>query len=238
MMEVFQTERRVLFTGRQDRSVGPKTLLLSLVFAALLIGVWVLFRDIGQLFVWDHAGGPDIHPAFLRRLILTSCLGIYFVRLAVAIIVFMQRKISWVEAGFVALWISFILAVIAWTGSSRFQEIGLVEMIGLVLYFAGSYLNSNSEYTRYVWKTRKPGRLYTGGLFKYSMHINYLGDVFLFGGLALIARHPALLFIPLFMAANFILFIIPALDCHLARKYGQDFVEYAGRTKRFIPRVY
>ena len=60
MVEVFQAERCVLFTGRHARSVGPKTLLLALIFAGLLIGVWMLFKDIGQLVAWNHADGLDI----------------------------------------------------------------------------------------------------------------------------------------------------------------------------------
>ena len=87
-------------------------------------------------------------------------------------------------------------------------------------------------------KIENKGRLYTKGLFKYSMHINYFGDIVLFTGLALIAHSFSLLFIPLVMALNFIFFIIPRLDKYLEKKYGDEFIEYAQRTKKFIPLVY
>jgi protein-S-isoprenylcysteine O-methyltransferase Ste14 len=104
----------------------------------------------------------------------------------------------------------------------------------------GSWLNTYSEYTRYIWKKQEKnkGHLYTEGLFKYSMHINYFGDILLFTGFALIKFCFSMLFIPLVMALNFILIIIPRLDKYLAVKYGEEFEEYAGKTKKFIPGIY
>ena len=70
------------------------------------------------------------------------------------------------------------------------------------------------------------------------MHINYFGDILIFGGLAMIAHSAALLVIPAFMAANFVFFVIPRLDRYLATKYGGEFARYAGRTRKFIPWIY
>ncbi|MDA3917582.1 MAG: hypothetical protein PF690_11495 [Deltaproteobacteria bacterium] len=50
--------------------------------------------------------------------------------------------------------------------------------------------------------------------------------------------HFSMLFIPFVMAMNFIFFIIPRLDNYLSAKYGKEFEEYAGRTKKFIPGIY
>ena len=47
-----------------------------------------------------------------------------------------------------------------------------------------------------------------------------------------------LLVIPLIMALNFVFFIIPRLDKYLVNKYGEEFEEYAGRTKKLIPGIY
>jgi len=47
-----------------------------------------------------------------------------------------------------------------------------------------------------------------------------------------------MLFIPLAMAVNFIFIIIPRLDKYLAHKYGEEFQEYAGKTKKLIPGIY
>ncbi len=67
---------------------------------------------------------------------------------------------------------------------------------------------------------------------------SYFGDIVLFTGLAFLTLHFSMLFIPFVMAVNFIFFIIPRLDNYLSAKYGKEFVEYAGRTKKFMPGVY
>jgi steroid 5-alpha reductase family enzyme len=119
-------------------------------------------------------------------------------------------------------------------------KINALDYSGIILFLIGSWMNTQSEYTRYIWKKNEDhkGKLYTAGLFKYSMHINYFGDIILFTGFALITQSFSLLIIPLVMALNFIFFIIPRLDKYLASKYGDEFNEYAARTKKLIPGIY
>ncbi|MCP4725602.1 MAG: DUF1295 domain-containing protein, partial [bacterium] len=120
------------------------------------------------------------------------------------------------------------------------QPVGFVEIAGIILYISGSFINTKSEYTRYLWKKdpKNKGRLYTGGLFRYSMHINYFGDSLLFTGFALAAHSFTLLIVPLFMTAGFIFFIIPRLDKYLEKKYGKEFIDYSEQTKKLIPMIY
>ena len=40
------------------------------------------------------------------------------------------------------------------------------------------------------------------------------------------------------MALNFVIYVIPSLDKYLENKYGDDFIEYASRTKKLIPGIY
>ena len=119
------------------------------------------------------------------------------------------------------------------------QAIGAFEVIGVLLYLSGSYLNTHAEYSRHIWKLKKEnkGRLYTGGLFSLSMHINYFGDIVLFTGLAMIT-HISMLVIPLLMSVNFVFNIIPALDRHLEKRYQDEFRDYSGKTKILIPWIY
>jgi len=135
---------------------------------------------------------------------------------------------------------SFALFSFAKVGGDSHQPVGALDYFSIFLYLFGSGLNTYSEYTRYIWKKQAAhkGRLYKEGLFKYSMHINYFGDVVLFTGFALLTYSFSLLVIPLIMALNFIFFIIPRLDKYLARKYDEEFKEYAVRTKKFIPGIY
>ncbi len=120
------------------------------------------------------------------------------------------------------------------------EAMGLIELVGVVLFVSGSYLNTGAEYQRYRWKRRveNHGRLYTSGLFRYAMHINYFGDSLTYLGLALITLELVPLFACFGIIVNFLVLQIPKQDKHLAQKYGNEFSDYAGETKRFIPFIY
>jgi protein-S-isoprenylcysteine O-methyltransferase Ste14 len=90
------------------------------------------------------------------------------------------------------------------------------------------------------WKNRleNKGRLYTGGLFSFSMHISYFGDILWVTGYALVSGSWWSVAIVIFLLSFFVLFNIPKLDTYLAEKYGEDFAAYARKTKKLIPFVY
>jgi steroid 5-alpha reductase family enzyme len=146
----------------------------------------------------------------------------------------------WLEAFAIVNIMPWIILYITWIGGRNYHPVGLLELFGLFLFLLGSYLNTTAEYFRYVWKQKdeNKGHLYTHGLFKHVRHINYLGDAILFTGLALVSHKAILLIIPISMALMFTLILIPLKENYLKRKYGNDFNEYASRTKRFIPMVY
>jgi len=135
---------------------------------------------------------------------------------------------------------TFVLYAFASVGGSNKKVLGAVEVIGILLYLSGSYINTHSEYYRHVWKLKEEnrGRLYTEGLFSLAMHINYFGDIVLFTGLAMITHSLSMLVIPLIMALNFVFNIIPALDRYLEKKYKNEFKDYSKRTKKLIPLIY
>ena len=176
----------------------------------------------------------------VRRVLIASCLLIYFLRLQVTVWVFLRRKWTWLETITVTVLMSFVLYAFARGGGNNRQIVGVVEVIGILLYLSGSFINTYSEYSRHIWKLQKEnrGRLYTDGLFSLSMHINYFGDIILFAGLAMVAHSMSLLVISLIMALNFVFNIIPSLDRYLAKKYKDEFVDYARKTKKLIPFIY
>ncbi len=135
---------------------------------------------------------------------------------------------------------SFVLYAFARVGGNNNQVVGVVEVIGILLYLSGSYFNTQSEYYRHVWKLKDEnrGRLYTEGLFSLSMHINYFGDIVLFTGLAMVTYRLSMLVIPLIMAVNFVVIISTSLDGYLEKKYKDEFRDYSKKTKKFIPLVY
>lgn len=228
----------MIFKDEYDSSIWSRCFFVTIMLTAVLAVCWQMFAEASGAGGWwaAHRIGGD----FARRVILASCFFIYFARLLLTVFVFLKRKWVWREAALVSILMPLALYGFAQAGGDNPQPIGGTAVVGVLLYLAGSFLNTCSEYTRHVWKKKddNQGRLYTGGLFKYSMHINYFGDVVLFTGLALITGNLVVLAIPLFMALNFLFFIIPRLDKYLAEKYGDEFREYARRTRRFIPFIF
>jgi len=228
----------MIFKDEHDFSLLPKIVFMTAISCVSLLAGYLMFTDVNELHNWlkPHA----INGNFTRQVILMFCLLFYVSRLFITVFVFLKRKIAWSEMLLVSGLMSFALFSFAKVGGNSHQLVGALDYFSIFLYLFGSWLNTYSEYTRHTWKKQDKNkeRLYTKGLFKYSMHINYFGDIVLFTGFALITYSFSLLVIPIIMALNFIFFIIPRLDKYLANKYGEEFKEYSARTKKFIPGIY
>ncbi|HSH67141.1 MAG TPA: DUF1295 domain-containing protein [Bacteroidia bacterium] len=97
-----------------------------------------------------------------------------------------------------------------------------------------------SELQRHYWK-KKPenkGKLFTSGLFRYSMHINYFGDVLWVSAYAIITLNPYAILVPAFLFSFFAFYNVPALDKYLAERYAGQFDEYKKKTKKLVPFVW
>lgn len=228
----------MIFKDEYDVSLWPKCVFMAAISATILVSGYLMLANAERTFSW--VGPYEIRGDFVRRIILMACLVIYYIRLLMTVFVSLKRRMVWTETIVISFLMSLALYSFAKVGGSNQQPIGVIELVGVFLYIVGSYLNTHSEYTRYAWKKNpdNKGRLYTEGLFKYSMHVNYFGDAVLFTGFALITHSIIMLIIPFLVTANFALFIIPSLDKYLGKKYGREFKEYAERTKKFIPMVY
>jgi steroid 5-alpha reductase family enzyme len=203
------------------------------LFLAVVLILWAI------AFCLLLFGGVETGDS-LRRGLLAAGWCVYCFRVLLAEWVFLKRGISWKEALTIAVWISIIALAFAILGGGNRRPLGTAAVLGAILYACGSFVNTYSEYRRYVWKQRAEnrGRLYTEGLFHYAAHINYFGDLLLFTGFSMIAGSPYTLFVPAVMLAGFIFSNIPALDAHLHAKYGAAFDAYAAKTKKLIPLVY
>jgi protein-S-isoprenylcysteine O-methyltransferase Ste14 len=225
--------------GEYSKSLAPKIVLTLLHAAALCVVYWLFFLG-GFIALSYWTGRTYIPGAFLTRVLLFACAAIYFLRLLFGLFYLVRRTMRWGEAIGIGFFVFLVHIFFALVGGTNPRTPGASAAFGALLYLAGSYLNTASEFTRQLWK-QKPenqGRLYTGGLFRYARHINYFGDGVLFTGYALITGSLWSFLVPAFMAIGFISANIPALDTYLARKYGDDFDAYALRTKKFIPFVY
>jgi protein-S-isoprenylcysteine O-methyltransferase Ste14 len=204
------------------------------VFAA--VALWILLLGgIETVGSWFGVAGA-IAPPF-RRLVLFLFVAVTYVRMTLMITVLLKRSIGWEEA--VAVPFAFFLyyVVLSILGGLRAAPFGAPDVVALVLFAAGASVNTISELLRHRWKRdpRNTGKLYTGGLFRYSRHVNYFGDILWVSGWALFTRNPWSAIIPAFLFCMFAFYNAPLLDRHLAAKYGDEFQAYRKRTMGLVP---
>jgi protein-S-isoprenylcysteine O-methyltransferase Ste14 len=223
--------RKLQFQGEESPSLGPKLAITSWYLACVAGAVWLTFAGPVELKRPGNTG---------RQVALLACVVIYVARAAHTLFVFVRRTIPWWEAAWGGSTIGCVLFFFLVGGLRAPQAIGSADLVGVLLYIAGSCIGTASEHSRHVWKTRPEnrGHLYTQGLFRYSRHINYFGDLLVFGGCAVLTRQLWTGIVPLAMGLNFALAIIPAHDAYLAARYGSEFEQYAGRTSKLVPLIY
>ena len=162
---------------------------------------------------------------------------VVFARFLATLFVFLRRRIPWEETISVPLAFALYLLGMPLMAAPATVPFGALELVGIALFAAGSFLNTFSEYQRHRFKAREDnrGKLYTGGLFAISMHVNYFGDLLWAGGIACVAHEAWAALVPALLFVFFYFFNIPKLDAYLRERYGEDFVAYEGRTKKLIP---
>lgn len=224
--------------GGNDASTGPKALVTLCNGLAVAGAAWFLFGGTDTVAGWF---GTDLdHAEALRRALLIAFSAVYLVRFFITNFFMLGRTMEWSEGVTIGLWVIVIHGTMAYLGGTNAATVSVLTWAGVMLYTAGSFLNTGSEYQRKLWK-RDPahrGKLYTGGLFQYSMHINYFGDALLFSGFALVTGRPWAFVIPVAMVCMFLFLNIPMLDKYLAERYGDAFDTYAAKTAKFVPFVY
>ena len=226
------------FQDKHSPSLSAKVLLSTSILAGTFVSALLTSGYADWLI--DILNYEKVEGNVYRQIIILSCCLIYFIRFTIGMFVFVQRKIGWFEGGLVSVLFFMMFYIFVVSAGSHPEQIGLLDIAGIFLFLVGSYINTLADYQRFVWKRKNEnkGRLYTIGLFKYSMHINYFGDAITYIGLALITLEMLCLFISICIIVNFIVIQIPQLDKHLSRKYGNEFTEYYRVTKKFIPFVY
>lgn len=225
--------------GEHDTSLKQKLTLTFLHLLILLFVYWLLFEG-GLSFLAGIFGFPVEAGDAARRYLIFSGAGAYFIKEFFAEYVYLKRKVRWSEALTVSLWLFIAYATFSFTGGGNPGRLRSFEFTGAAIYLFGSFINTFSEMQRYRWTKRPENsqKLFTGGLFRLSRHINYFGDVLLFIGFAMITGTVWPFVIPAAMIVLFVVVNIPMLDSHLHDKFGSEFDQYARHSKKLIPFVY
>ncbi len=238
-MLVQKLEIRAKMYELRDASLAQRITLAALSGGWVAMSWWLLFGGglhlLGGWFGWTWQPGDVV-----RRTCLAAGFFIYYIRILFTEFVFLKRGVSWSEVFTIVPWILCIYLLVGIAGGTNSQPPGTGLGIGVVLFLMGSWMNSYAEYARHAWKQRPEnrGRLYTEGLFRYTRHPNYFGDLLSFSGLCLISGAWVSAPVPLVMLAGFVFVNVPMLDSHLRDHYGVAFDEYAEQTRKLIPFVY
>tara|TARA_B100000315_G_scaffold257604_1_gene306996 strand:- start:30236 stop:30934 length:699 start_codon:yes stop_codon:yes gene_type:complete len=213
---------------------------LALLHLAIVVGVlWILFGN-GSSIIDRMIGIEQQTGSTVRKSVLAMASVLYFLRSFPTLFVFMKRRMPWSEVATVAVWVGIFNFLFAYIGSRSEIQFGVAGILGSVLLVSGSVIHTGSEWQRHVWKQKPENKrhLFTGGLWNFSRHINYFGDIVLFTGWALLTGYLALLTIPLLMLCGFVFLNIPGQDQYLAERYGEEYRSYANDTARLIPFIY
>lgn len=221
---------------KKDKSILQKVIIILLEIAIIGISYWILF--LGGYHKLFHSIGVDGNET--RHLILFIFNLIVFIRVCITMFYLLKRRIPWEEAFSIPLAFAIYYIGFALLGYKTNSPTNFVTAFAIILFLVGSYLNTGSELMRDHWKEKQEhaGKLYTSGLFKYAMHINYFGDFLWICAYALITRNVYAISIPIFIFCFFVFYNIPKLDSYLANKYGQSFEIYRKKTRKFIPFIY
>ena len=120
----------------------------------------------------------------------------------------------------------------------RHLPLGAISLPFLVLSFGAAILQGTADCQMHKFRKHRTGPFLRSGLWKYSRHPNYLGEILMWWGVALavIAAAPQAWYLAAGALANTILFLavsIPLADGRQARKEG--FPEYKRQTRMLLP---
>ena len=222
--------------SKKSKSIPQKTIIILLEIIFITISYWILFNGgYYRIFSSENSNGDNI-----RHIILFIFNCIVFSRICITLFVFIKRKIPWAEAFDIPIAFALYYIGFALLGYKNNSDFGVWDISGIILFICGSCINTFSELLRYYWKKdpANKGHLYTKGLFKYSMHVNYFGDLLWVSGYAMVTGNIYSIFIVIFLFSFFAFYNIPKLDKHLASKYGEEFKNYKRETKKLIPFIY
>jgi len=225
--------------GQHSQSL-PQKITINLIEVGLLAASYCILFQSGGNWMADFIGIENhIENTFHRQVIFAFNLVI-FLRLGYMMFFLLKRAMPWEEAfsvpmAFALYYIGFSLLVLPSN-----HAVGSLDYFGIAIFIIGCVLNSGGEILRNQWKKHpeNKGKIYTGGFFRYSRHINYFGDLLWVTGYAIITHNWWSALIPVMLFGFFAFYNAPKLDEYLQQKYGKEYEEYAAKTKMLIPFVY
>lgn len=225
--------------GSKSKSTPQKITVTLIELMLIGLSAWIMFGAGGALIA--KLVGWTVPPSAPSRYGVILIFNIVILlRMGFMMFYLMKRSLPWSEAftvpaAFALYYVGFAILVLP-----NDAPLGAIDHVAIALFGIGCALNSFSELQRHIFKQNPAhkGKLYTGGLFAYAMHINFFGDIVWVVAYALIAGHWLGAAIPVMLFCLFAFYNVPLLDAYLRDRYGAAFAAYEARTKRLIPFIY
>ena len=118
--------------------------------------------------------------------------------------------------------------------------LGLFDVIGTVVWLIGFFFESIGDYQllRFIRKEENRGRVMTEGLWRYTRHPNYFGEVVMWWGIYLIALSAPFGWISIIgpLTITFLIYFVSGIPV-LEKRYEGDLMYegYKQRTNKFFP---
>jgi steroid 5-alpha reductase family enzyme len=129
---------------------------------------------------------------------------------------------------------------IIWVNLHPVSEFGVLGALGLLVWVSGFLFESIADYqlARFKQDPRNRGQIIQTGLWAYSRHPNYFGEVLLWWGIGLLALSSPYGWVGLLGPATITFLIlkvsgVPMLEKHMEGK--ASFREYQRRVSFFLP---
>lgn len=145
----------------------------------------------------------------------------------------------------VSIWLILLPAIVA-LSTIKNPQLDLIAYLGIFVWFFGFIIETIADYQKYQYKNleNKPQEWISEGLWKYSRHPNYFGEMLVWWGIFIFVipiLNSWLWFTILgpFYITFILLFVtgIPPLEKKYAEKYAdnKDYLLYKNRTSILIP---
>ncbi|UCC39712.1 MAG: DUF1295 domain-containing protein [Candidatus Aminicenantes bacterium] len=202
-----------------------------------------------------------LEPGYVaRHILVTALIFIWGTRLATHIAIrnkgrgedfrYAQWRKDWGKWFFIRSFFQiymlqgFLLLIIAYPvmliNHSKETGILILDILGLIIWLIGLFFEAGGDYqlSKFKRKAENKGKIMTQGLWRYTRHPNYFGEVAMWWGIFLIALSLrngwTAIVSPLLI--TFLLLRVSGITM-LEKKYvgNKEFEEYAKRTSAFFP---
>jgi len=111
------------------------------------------------------------------------------------------------------------------------------QIFGIILIFAGVFFWIYTVLIQNIAHEIQSGKLVTTGVYSITRHPIYTAFFFIFSGILITTHNLFMLGFILFFYLYLVIFMQNTEEKWLTKKFGREYLEYAKRTPRILPKI-